>query len=269
MSWVAQELFHPEIFAIAPLLAAYGFSDTAPDQGVLGDPRVRDDLEGRRRARGPRARRGALHPGSPRRELGPAQARHLHGGLRGGVVRPRDASAAAALQPDGEGVLRRRLLRRPRQQLHRRRGRRSCRIRAASPQHLRERAHAQLPAQPVGTVRVREPARAGHVADRDPAAAREPAEHQQLHVEPALPLHRDPARGEHARLRARAAEAARATGARSRPASRSRRRSALRSRGGSGRTARTTAPGYWPLVERADQGQIEHALSLDPAARDR
>ena len=26
MSWVAQELFHPEVFAIAPLLAAYGFS---------------------------------------------------------------------------------------------------------------------------------------------------------------------------------------------------------------------------------------------------
>ena len=26
MSWIAQELFHPEVFAIAPLLAAYGFS---------------------------------------------------------------------------------------------------------------------------------------------------------------------------------------------------------------------------------------------------
>ncbi|HXT48685.1 MAG TPA: DUF2079 domain-containing protein, partial [Gemmatimonadaceae bacterium] len=26
MSWIAQELFHPEVFAIAPLIAAYGFS---------------------------------------------------------------------------------------------------------------------------------------------------------------------------------------------------------------------------------------------------
>ena len=76
--------------------------------------------------------------------------------------------------------------------------------------HL-QRAHAQLPPRSSGPrSHVRQPALTRHVADGHPAAPRQPAQREQLHVEPALPLRGATARREHAGLHARAASPARA-----------------------------------------------------------
>ena len=111
------------MFAIAPLLAAYGFALRNQTQGLLGRARVRDDLEGRRRARRDRARRRAVSSTAAHDETNARTKLGIYTFVFAAVW---FAIATQVLlphfSPTGKAFYAEGLLRRPRQQLLERRG---------------------------------------------------------------------------------------------------------------------------------------------------